>query len=200
MTMKMTINEVLEWRKEVSAAIKEQEERLSMDSDIVYGERVCGDKKVGRSGTGQTFQEAMERLSSLHRISEEINSRLGKFNAESGVSDKIRARENLLSIVPFYDVAATKSKAYKDTETQTGEGGQTHFVETQFNPFEQSKDLRKQARQLKARVRQLQRQIRELNMQEIMFSFELDEIEELTLSVIGRSEFGFGRTGRNRDW
>lgn len=171
--MKTTVTEALRIQNEISEMIRTA---MGKERYLQYGVTYQDDTVIEERGSRETLPEYLEKIQKFFGLSQQIHSILAKFAVDSGVSDKVRERENLKSVQRTLESALIAMPTETLTQFEVV-GNQRVKVVTEFKPFVTKKDLKNRLKKIKTQIRELQVQIDALNAQLIELPFEYEDLE-----------------------
>lgn len=172
--MKVTITEALRIQKEISTIIS----RLTYQQRQVSYGILKQDGAIISDTCLQKFPDFVSDLKKVFHISETINSVIAQANHTFDICSKVRQRENLKSLIVFYETAIQSLPAPTSTKVvPTGNGNQTVRIVTEFEPHMSKAEIKAQIKETKTRIRAIQSEIDSLNAQIIELPFEYEDLD-----------------------
>jgi hypothetical protein len=171
--MKTTVADALRIKKEISEKVNEL---MLRDYQISYGNKIQDNVTIDQGKEKFSFIDYIEEMKKIFKISEQINSALSLFSVNSGISDKVRHRQNLKFLLDTYENALDMIP--KTSTCFEIVGDQRIQVTTEFKPYMTKNKIKSEIKSIRSQIREIQVQIDYLNSQIIELPFEYEDIEE----------------------
>jgi hypothetical protein len=186
--MKVTVSEALRLKNEISKKITAlagaftptKSGRYSFMESSPTAEVSHGvtteDGEVVSSSSAITSVELELKISKLYDLSQKINSVLTLFNAQSGVSDAVRERQNTLSLLLMYELFSKNSVPTANAKFEVV-GAERKKITVAFRPHLTQDHIALKVAELKNKIRSLQQVVDVANGQQLEIPFEYSDLE-----------------------
>lgn len=180
----ITVNEALRLKNEISSLLRGVQEIasrpgfLGAQSRLIFGELFEDGLKVEKPN-GITFEDYKDRYYALLNFSNEIHTKIARFNAENNIGFLVRQRSNLLNVESLLNQAATESKPYDRTRSNYVEGVGRVEIQSTFVPYVPDETYVTEAREVRDAIRAIDNEISVLNSGTIQLSFGFRDVDDI---------------------